>query len=341
MPKKQTPKFNSRNLRATILTEGGEDIGLGHIYRCEAITQALKRLNVNCEFIIHDDSSITDLALNTEYIVKNWLAGYKDIIKEAGDIVIIDSYLASRDILEHIASAFRLAVFIDDFNRISYPPGVVINSAIAAHLLEYEPLKGREFLLGVGYHPLRAEFWDCNPKDINQIVSNILVTMGGTDMRNLTPLILQLLKHRTEIKKRIVIGKGFGNISQIEEIADSTCELIRFPAAHKMKSLMTEADIAISAAGQTLYELACVGVPTITIGVAENQEINIRGWSQTGFIEFAGWYDDPLLYSNINTKLELLMDYSLRIKKSEAGRSKIDGTGALQIGRKILNYFNN
>lgn len=50
-----------------------------------------------------------------------------------------------------------------------------------------------------------------------------------------------------------------------------------------MLSLMLKCDIAVTAAGQTTYELARIGLPTIAIGVVENQKFNIDGWLEIGF----------------------------------------------------------
>ena len=78
-------------------------------------------------------------------------------------------------------------------------------------------------------------------------------------------------------------------------MADSTTELIYSPTAEEMKNVMINSDIAVSAAGQTLGELARVGVPAIAIGIADNQINNVRGWSNVGCIEYAGWHDDTYL----------------------------------------------
>lgn len=48
--------------------------------------------------------------------------------------------------------------------------------------------------------------------------------------------------------------------------------------AEHMKTLMLESDVAISAGGQTLYELASVGLPTIAIQVVDNQSEDISGF---------------------------------------------------------------
>jgi len=337
MQKGKTQKLSDRQLKAIILTEGGKHIGLGHIYRCEAIIAALKKLGVDCSLIINGDSSVKEISINTTFQIKNWLKDFRAVYKLPAEILVIDSYLATRDILETLSSGFNLAVFIDDFNRLDYPRGLVINSSIGAHLLNYNKRNGINYILGPKYHSLRIEFWNSKKKDVKWDVKNILVTLGGSDMKNLTPSILKILSQKTEIKKNVIIGKGFSNINEIEESADITCDLIRFPDAQQMNSLMIDADIAISAAGQTLYELASLGVPTIAIAVADNQDLNVRGWSDNDFMEFAGWWDDPDLTTNILKKIDYLKDYETRIKQSKAGQARIDSSGALQLGKEILN----
>ena len=57
-----------------------------------------------------------------------------------------------------------------------------------------------------------------------------------------------------------------------------------------------------------VYELARVGVPTMALAVAENQMYNVIGWQKAGFIEYAGWWEDPDLLYNIEKMLRKLMN---------------------------------
>ena len=75
---------------------------------------------------------------------------------------------------------------------------------------------------------------------------------------------------------------------------------------------MLESDIAISAAGQTTYELARISLPTIMIKVAKNQDLNIKGWLNHGFCEYAGfWINNNLLY-NILCSINRLKKIEIR-----------------------------
>ena len=100
---------------------------------------------------------------------------------------------------------------------------------------------------------------------------------------------------------------------------------------------MCAADAAISAGGQTLYELARVGVPAIAIRIAANQSNNLKGWHKAGFIEYAGSAGDNKLLYNIEKCLNKIKKQRIRENISRLGRSLVDGAGALRIADYILN----
>ena len=88
-----------------------------------------------------------------------------------------------------------------------------------------------------------------------------------------------------------------------------------------MLQLMYESDIAISAAGQTIYELAQRCVPTIAISVAENQKNNLTGWIKEEFLT------SDFNYETVNLENRLLVVFSnykrdVRLKLSTIGPKK-------------------
>jgi len=208
---------------------------------------------------------------------------------------------------------------MDDTKRLDYPRGIVVNASIYAEELDYPKRDDMVYLLGPKYTPLRKEFWEVPEKEVREELETIMVTFGGDDMRSTTPNILRFLRENyPDLKKNVIIGKAFQNTEQIERETDGNTNLIYYPDAEKMKETMLESekmketmlesDIAISAGGQTLYELARVGLPTIGICVAENQLGNVRGWKKTGFLEYAGWYDESNLIEKLRNLIKYLKD---------------------------------
>lgn len=321
-----------------ILTEGGKDFGFGHVARCSSIYQAFKKRDISPKFIINGDNSVKSILYSIDFKINDWL---KDIsFLNSSDIVIIDSYLATIEIYEKISKKVSLTVYLDDNKRLNYPSGIVVNGLINAENLNYPSDNSIKYQLGSNFTPLRMDFWDVSKLKINDNISNILITMGGNDLRNLTPKILELLNTNfPNVNKKVIIADSFDNVSEIESLKDDFVDLIYSPDSKEMLNAMSNVDLAISASGQTLYELACIGVPTIAIGIIDNQKDNIRNWQNVGFIEYAGYWNNKNLFNNILDKIELLKDKNIRYEKRLIGIQAIDGQGSLRIVKEILKEY--
>lgn len=327
-------------MKVFIITEGSREIGFGHITRCTSLYQAFEKKGILPFFLINGDETLKDLLSNKNHEIFNWLIEEEKLLTliESADVVIIDSYLANYDFYNKVSNSVKVPVYIDDNKRIDYPSGIVVNGTVFADELNYPVKQGITYLLGSKYTPIRKEFWFVPDKTISKIIETIMVTFGGDDSRNMTPGILNPLKENfSELTKKVIIGRGFKNTKQIEALKDERTELIYYPDAEGMKKAMLESDIAISAAGQTLYELARVGVPTIAISVSDNQMNNVRGWQKAGFIEYAGWWQDDKLLTNVLVCINNLRKKGIRLKKSLIGRKFVDGKGCHRIVDYLLN----
>jgi UDP-2,4-diacetamido-2,4,6-trideoxy-beta-L-altropyranose hydrolase len=105
-----------------------------------------------------------------------------------------------------------------------------------------------------------------------------------------------------------------------------------------MKDLLTEADVAVTGGGQILNELARVGVPTVAIGLADNQYSNLEGWQARGFIELAGWWDTPSLSAGVESCLSAFVHLEERRHRTEIGRALVDGQGSRRIRSEIAQW---
>lgn len=334
---------NKMNARVFIVTEGSANKGFGHITRCTSLYQAFKEKGVLPEFIVNGDESVKELLEGLNYKIFNWLKKSESLFNllQTTDTVVIDSYLADHGFYRKISEMVKVFVCIDDTERLTYPKGIVINSSAIEEDSKYFEKEGVTYLFGSQYIPLRREFWEIPRKNIKEAIENVLITFGGDDIRNMTPKVLRtLINNFPEIIKNVVIGRGFRNIKEIKSVVDDRADLIYYPDAKEMKEAMLGSDIAISAGGQTLYELARVGVPTIAIAVADNQLNNIKGLQKAGFIEYAGWWEDKKIFENILNRLKLLRDKDARGRVSQAGKMIVDGNGARRVVSEIIKSCN-
>jgi len=326
-------------MKVTIITEGGLNIGLGHIMRCLSVYQAFEERNINVKLIVNSDNSVDKLLENKNYKIFNWVEKQQelfDLIKD-NNVVIIDSYLAEISFYKKISELVEIPVYIDDNNRLEYPKGFVLNGNIHAKELNYPANKDIKYLLGTEYTPLRKEFWDVPEKVQKEKINNVMIVLGGNDIRNLTPLIMGFLKRKYPFwKKNIIIGSSFSNIDAIKKEIDENTNLIYYPDAQGMKEIMLKSDMAISAGGQTLYELARIGVPTIGICVAENQIGNIQGWQKVGFLDYTDLHNESTLSKEFTNIIERLQEESIREEKSKIGKHLVDGKGSYRVVKDLL-----
>ena len=118
-------------------------------------------------------------------------------------------------------------------------------------------------------------------------------------------------------------------------MADDNTVIYRNVEAEVMRDLMLAADLAISAAGQTINELAITGLPSVIFKVAENQGNNIAGWKNIGFV-------DEFIDATKDWHIDDLDKIMLKFENSEyrreifcRGISQIDGKGAHRIMKAV------
>ena len=325
-------------MQVYILTEGGKNIGFGHITRCSSIYEAFKSYGFCSKMIVNGDDSVGSILTNVNFEIKNWLSDFSFL--NASDIVVIDSYMIDLGVCKEISNMSLLTVYFDDNNRLDYPKGIVINGLINSEKFNYPADVNKKYLLGSNFSPLRSDFWNCEKIKINDEIKNVLITTGGNDLRNLTPKILEFLNTSfKDLNKKVIIADSFNNIPEIEFLKNDSCEFFYSPNSQEMLEIMSNVDLAISSSGQTLYELACLGIPTIAIGIIDNQKDNIKNFQESGFIEYAGCWNNEELLNNISNKIKLLEEKNERETKQNIGIQLINGNGSLNIVKSILNEY--
>lgn len=312
-----------------IFTEGGPDIGLGHISRCSALYDKIIERGISAEFYIYGEIDNTKITDKKNIYNVNWLT--KEFLNDnitKNDYCIVDSYLVSIDLYEIVASKAKKALYIDDIGRLHYPKGIVVNPSLNADGIRYLNDENIRYLMGPEYVILRKPFIGAFREGVNKDAKRVLVTMGGTDMRNLTPLIIrEICSIHPELQFDIVAGEAF---DKTEKLGLENVHFHFNVNANEMKELMLNADFAISAAGQTIYELIATQTPFIAIKIAENQENNILQMQNSIPGQVVIDYHAPdfiksvssamALYGNVNVRYDLFKNYGELIDRKGAER---------------------
>ena len=144
--------------------------------------------------------------------------------------------------------------------------------------------------MGCDYALLRPEFKELRGQALEKRkntkkIKNILISMGGSDIKNVTYDVLQQLDSNFNVV--VVLGSVSPHNVMIENYAkDKNIEVI--VNADNMAELMLEADLAIGASGSTNWERLCLGLPSLIFTVAENQIKFSRILDRLGLIRLLG-----------------------------------------------------
>lgn len=309
-------------MKVLFLTEGGEKIGFGHVTRCIALFETFEEKGINPELLVNGDSSILGFLKHKSFQKFDWLKDEKRLFQILAnyDFVVIDSYLAKKSLYVKISKLTDGKILmIDDYNRIDYPRGIVVNPSIYGDKLDYSRKSDAVYLLGKDYIVLRKEFWDVPEKKISKEVKNVLITFGGMNKYDLANKIANFLKEKFNFKFYIINAKN--NRLTAEEVLN----------------LMLKSDVCISGGGQTINELIRVGVSTIGVCFAENQLRNLASWEKAGVIKISGWFNDKELLKTIEEKFNEF-NYESRFKMYKTGKKYFDGKGVKRILKRVLDY---
>jgi UDP-2,4-diacetamido-2,4,6-trideoxy-beta-L-altropyranose hydrolase len=136
-----------------------------------------------------------------------------------------------------------------------------------------------------------------------------------------------------------VVGPFSKNVDLIGDTA-SKCrrDIFLAKAPESLYQIMVNCELALTAAGQTAYELAALGTPMVLFAIADNQIRGLEGFSQSGLCTVECSPSDSDFFLRVaQTSQELLKNASLRQHLGLLEKSLVDGRGAFRVTDAIRN----
>lgn len=281
-------------------------------------------------------------------------------------IILVDSYYVTHNYLQELRS-FGKVVLMDDLQSKRYPVDVVINYNAFTSKEIYEKLYAKSEVGRIGengqcgiegkagqtipkicagsqYVPIRKQFRN-QSYQINDRVERVLITTGGGDVDNIAGEILQvLLEVNGNIHFDLIIGRYNPHLKSFLKLQEANSYIHIHQDVRDMASLMKQCDVAITAGGTTIYELASIGVPFICFSYAENQELLTEYIGEKKIAGYAGAYHkrrEATLKNMQQIFKELLHSEKVRHDYYQKERQMVDGLGAKRIVKQaLLENFN-
>ena len=340
-------------MRVLFRVDAGAVIGFGHLQRSLSLALALRQAGAHCVFL-------TDARLDLKRHVA--ASGFRAIaltrsrrgsLGDASETVrlaaqercaalVVDAYEGTESFLARVGVSGLYVAAINDIPRHAFPCQLVVNGSLGAKNLPYRAAGvGTRFLLGPAYALLRPEFRHVPPRATRQVVRNVLVTLGGADPASLMPRLLTLLEGAPgAFEVTVIVGPFFTHRAALQETVRRQRRSVRLiPAPDSVCGLMQDADLAISAGGQTLFELAATATPTLAIRMADNQTVQLQGLSRAGAVKNLGEPHEAGFAQRLSGELQaLLRSRQTRMTMSRRAQGLIDGLGAERVAQHLLRH---
>jgi len=296
-------------VKVVIRADASLQMGTGHIMRCLTLAEALKKETVEVEFICREhegnlieriklqDFKVHVLPLSQNTAIDDglygsqWLGANQQedaalclpiLEKIKPDWLIVDHYSLDQTWQSVLAECFSKLMVIDDLANRKHQCNVLLDQTYGRNENDYAGLvpKCSQLLLGSEYALLRPEFAEWREYSLQHRIKpsfkKLLITMGGVDLDNVTGELLDALKGCSlpkELDINIVMGATAPHLTKVQQQA----KLLPNKATvmvnvSNMAEIMANADIAIGAAGATTWERCCLGLPTVTLVLADNQK---------------------------------------------------------------------
>ena len=342
-----------------IRADASRTIGAGHVMRCLALAEAWRSrggratlLGV-CEISpllpmmrsagvaymdiesVHPDPVDVDRTMSL-------LRSGKD--EASAHWAVVDGYHFDPQYQEAVRDVGTPVLVVDDTAHLpDYRADLLVNQNVYAKDLKYR-CDSSSLLLGCRYAMLRDEFLVCGDRDreIPEVAKKILVSAGGSDPNNLASLVIDALS-RLDVEgfEAIIVAGGDNQHLEALRVAarqsdEKHCLVRVVEHSSEMPKLMAWADLAVTAGGTTCLESSYMGLPSIVVVTAANQERAAIDLTERGIVKGLGsvaGLESERIASEIRS---LAHDPLLRRDMSRRGRELVDGHGTSRVVDRML-----
>ena len=353
-----------------VRADSGNRIGMGHITESLSLLKSIKdNINADILFLTRDypagvekikqagfsvktvetTGSIDKDAENVLNQAKEFAADLimVDLLRvkrvDQGAVVINDDYF-----LKLKSSGLPLVAVFDDTVMLETSADLVVNFHICQDENYYNSLSSKDkYLIGPKYALLDENYSELGKikKDIPDICGTVFVNQGGSDPYALTAKIIRsLMKINMNNRIDIVVGAALTkeHLDEIEALGRQCPDNYKFyynVKPHQMRELMNNADFAVTAAGNTLYELCALGVASLIISHHKDHDDVAEEFARRKAAVNLG-IGTQLSEADIAEAVKKIADdAALRKRLSSKARRLADGCGALRVCESIVSLL--
>lgn len=325
-------------------------IGLGHAMRCFALAEAWCMQGGEAVFFSGAALPYPVLArldgAGIEHRVLSAPDNGDDFAEAAAGTgarwLVIDGSFATPGYLDLVGKAGLPVLLLDDAASAKrYPCDLLLNQNVQASPDQYIGRTGARILAGPGYALIRADMRQNVPsRTVPERPQRILVLVGGADPGGHLEALAQ-----AAAQALLKAGLGDGHVDAVigpastwQPPADTGPMIAYHRGVKDMGGLIGKADLAISSAGSTVWELSLQGTPMILGASVPVEEPVGAGMAVKGAALYLGRFSDCPAEQLVAETVRVLQDSAVRRKLSATAAALVDGRGTERVIDAMLGF---
>ena len=355
-------------MKVVFRTDASPRIGSGHLSRCLTLAMELRGRGAEVAFVSREHmpgwyrrvtdtglpvhllpspSSRTDSAEDGDY--PGWLGVNveRDAAETATaldvngcDVLIVDHYALGAEWEGRFRGHGVFVVAIDDLAEREHDADLLLDQNLRTDGgAPYRALVPQDTALLVGPHYalLRSAYREARATSDASEQGRVLVMLGGTPDRTVLRTIMDSLRDASgPIRSLDVLDPAGGLQGSADGRLHGDIQIAIHREQPDLAELMTRAQVAVGAGGVTTWERLCVGLPTVSMSVAANQQAVLAELASLDAVVDLGSARSGAAGRSGPAVVELLGDPERRASMACLGRLLVDGRGAERVANALL-----
>lgn len=296
----------------------------------KSLKKKLTEIHANIQFL--DESASIEQDLKA-------LHGLFDMMSRKRIVVCVDQKDWTSECFESLKRDSRVILMaFDDGDKRSYHCDFLINSSLDAESIAYATNPECERLLGPKFSMIRDEVHTLRQHPTERMAENFqfLTYLGVEDKWGHALKVVEAAKNsQVKFESHIVVNAGWPHSEQAKRMIGNHPRIHFYEEPSFFPQLMARSDLALVCPGQTLFELAYLGIPMMTTALNSQQQSVAHSWLAQSLVEHMGPAED-VTAEGILEKILYWMDRDQELEERGIRTQKvIDGRGKFRVLERV------
>jgi len=264
---------------------GSHLMGMGHLYRVEKLVKRLRERSDDLEITLFTQKYEEAIEIYKKIDIDNLievsstlteseeLKYLEDIIKKNSyDFCINDQLNTDKSIASLLISNVKKSITFDDLGDGNYLFNHIINVLYPSKEQLDNEINSYEYMILNDFSKIKEKI------NFSKEIKKIFINQGAADTWGAIPdMIEDLNKIESNIIIKVLLGPSFQHFEELSKALEKNKKQIEiFNFTDNVVELVKDCDLAILGAGNTLFEVASLGIPIIASTREEKELTTIQ-----------------------------------------------------------------